>query len=58
MLENGADLEIVQELLGHSDVSSMKMYAKTLDANIKKTLLAKHQLANQDSNKEIDEQKK
>ena len=58
MLENGANLYIVQELLGHSDASSMQIYTKTLAPKIKREELIKHQFADQDDNKEIDEKKK
>ena len=54
MLENGANLRIVQELLGHSDISSTQIYTKISDAKTKKLLLSKHPLAN----KGIDEEKK
>jgi integrase/recombinase XerD len=54
MLENGANLRIVQELLGHSDISSTQIYTKISDTSRKKLLLDAHPL----SNKEIDEEKK
>lgn len=54
MLENGANLRTVQELLGHSDISSTQIYTKISDVKAKKMLLSKHPLAN----KWIDEEKK
>ncbi|MFQ3307079.1 MAG: integrase/recombinase XerD [Candidatus Midichloriaceae bacterium] len=54
MLENGANLRIVQELLGHSDISSTQIYTKVSNLRAKNLILNKHPLAN----KEIDETKK
>lgn len=35
LLENGADLNVVQELMGHSDISSTQMYAQMLSPKTK-----------------------
>ena len=53
MLEGGANLRVVQELLGHSDISSTQIYTKVSDIKAKKVLLDKHPLANK-----TDEEKK
>lgn len=45
MLDNGANLRIVQELLGHSDISSTQIYTKVSDSKTKKLLLGKHPLS-------------
>jgi integrase/recombinase XerD len=57
MLENGANLRVVQELLGHSDISSTQIYTKVSDARAKKMLLTKHPLAQQADGEEIDGKK-
>lgn len=37
LLQNGADLHIVKELLGHLDISSTQIYIRDIDQNIKET---------------------
>ena len=35
LLENGADIHAIQEMLGHKDISSMQVYSKLVDKQIK-----------------------
>ncbi|AEI89293.1 MAG: Site-specific recombinase XerD [Candidatus Midichloria mitochondrii] len=44
MLQNGANLRIVQELLGHSDISSTQIYTKVSNEQAAKLVLQKHPL--------------
>ncbi|HAL88730.1 MAG TPA: site-specific tyrosine recombinase XerD, partial [Clostridiales bacterium] len=35
LLENGADISALQELMGHSDISSTQLYTSLIDKKVK-----------------------
>ncbi|MBX2854837.1 MAG: tyrosine recombinase [Rhodobacteraceae bacterium] len=45
LLQNGADLRVIQTLLGHADIAATEIYAHVLDERLKRLVLEKHPLA-------------
>lgn len=45
ILQNGANLRIVQELMGHADISSTQIYTKVLNSQAKELVLGSHPIS-------------
>ncbi|MGR4000828.1 MAG: tyrosine recombinase [Alphaproteobacteria bacterium] len=45
LLEGGADLRVVQELLGHRDIATTQIYTKVLEKRLRHAVLDNHPLA-------------
>ena len=45
MLANGADLRVIQTLLGHADIATTEIYTHVLDDDLKALVLERHPLA-------------
>ncbi len=50
LLDRGADLRVVQELLGHASLSSTQIYAQVTKSQARKVYLSAHPLARKESN--------
>jgi integrase/recombinase XerD len=48
LLAGGADLRVIQTLLGHADVSTTEIYTHVLDERLKSLVLTHHPLAESD----------
>ncbi len=42
LLENGADIEVIKEMMGHSDISSTLVYAQLIKNNLKSSYIKFH----------------